>query len=500
MPPRTPSGTKGLVKRHGRDCSNRDTPSRCDCEWRGRYKNHEVLLGAWCGKAVNPRQITPAREVFARLVAAIDGPHFDPAREVALLGTDQRFHTLVDEYITAHVDTAGLDGTPLTSTGLRSALKIIQTEPAAGTCLGALTLEAMVATPDRIKGWLNAQQKARSWKPKTWNYYYGVLFSICEWATLRKTNNVPRMMRNPMKDFQKFKVSKYETIGRVYEDLEDRLFAACEALNAPLHLPNGRAKLDQAKADEIRAQAASGARQKDIAAAFEVSPAVICAIVSGQIWNLAKYRPTTKGDQMRRRLIGSIDGGMRAGELLGVQLKHVDYRNPYQTETGKGYVITLPADVCKGGKTTGKSERVYAGTPRFVAMLDARREQLIASYERQRFKFKTKQLNVGDAYLFGDEEGRKLDGFKRQYRKLYDAAGLVYGVDYGRDLGLVWHTTRHEYCSRIAEQSNGNAITIQEAGRFKDLKTAQIYIHVRNEQVQAASAVVNRRETSRRGR
>jgi hypothetical protein len=150
-------------------------------------------------------------------------------------------------------------------------------------------------------------------------------------------------------------------------------------------------------------------------------------------------------------------------------------------------VITLPPDVCKGGKTTGQSEEVYAGSPRFVAMLDARRAQLIAGYERQRLRFKDKKLNVGDAYLFGDDDGRKLKGFKRQYRNLYDAAGLVYGVDYGRDLGLVWHTTRHEYVSRIAERSNGNATTIKEAGRFKNLKTAEIYIHTRNEQVQAAA-------------
>ena len=502
MPPRSPSGTRGLMKRHVSGCSNRGTPSRCDCAWRGRYQNREIGLAVWSGTTVDPRQIGPARVVFARLVAAIDGKYFDPTGEVLPLGTDQRFHTLVDEYITAHVETAGLDGTPLTGTGLKSALHIIQTEKAAGICLGALTLEAMVATPDRIKTWLDARKQDRNWKPKTWVYYYGVLYAICEWATLRKTHNVPRMMRNPLKDFAKLKLSKYERIGRVHEDLEDRLFAACQDLNAPLHLPNGRAKLDQAKADEIRRQVATGARQKDIAAAFGVSPAVVCDIVSGRIWNLNKYKPSTKGDEMERRLIGSIDGGMRAGELMEAQLKHVDYRNPYKTETelGKGYVITLPPDKCKGGKTTGQSENIYAGSPRFVAMLDARRAQLIANSERQRLRFKTKQINVGDAYLFGDEQGRKLKGFKRQYRKLFDAAGLVYGVDYGRDLGLVWHTTRHEYCSRIAEQSNGNATTIQEAGRFKDLKTAQIYIHVRNEQVQAASAVVNRRGTGGRGR
>ncbi|RPH52614.1 MAG: hypothetical protein EHM91_00110 [Planctomycetota bacterium] len=495
MPTRTPSGTKGLIKRHVRGCPNdRTTPTKCGCEWRGRYKRQEVGLAKWAGVTVNPKLIGPAREVFARMITAIDGKSFDPAGEVAALGTEQRFHTLIDEYITSHVDTAGLDGAPLTSTGLRSSLKVIQTVAAGGTVLGMLTLEALVATPARIQNWLNAAQKDRAWKAKTWRYYYGNLYAICEWATMRKTNGVPRMVRNPMKEITPPTLGKYEQLGRIYEDLEDRLFAALETLNAPLHVPNGRAKLDQAQADAIRAEVAAGTAQKDVAATFGISPAVVCAIVAGTIWSPEKYTPSTKGDEMRRRLIASIDGGLRAGELMGIQLKMVDYRQPFKTaDGGKGYVITLPPEVCKGGKTTGKSEQVYAGSPRFVAMLEARRDQLIRLYERRRLQFKTDKRNVGDAYLFGTEDGRPQKSFRRQYRKLYEAAGLVYGVDYGRDLGLVWHTTRHEYCSRIGEQSGGDVRLIKKAGRFKNLKTAEIYTHLRDRDMEAIAGVVNRR-------
>lgn len=498
MPRRTPSGTKGLIKRHVAGCPNRGTPSRCACEWRGRYKKQEVGLSKWAGVTVDPRQIAPARAVFARMVTAIDEKHFDPTREIAPLGTDQRFHTLIDEYITAHVDTGGLDGAPLTSTGLKPSLKVIQTVTAGGICLGMCTLESLVATPAQLQDWLNAMQRDRQWKPKTWNYYYGNLHAICEWATTRKTNGVPRMTRNPLKEFAKYNLANYEHLGRIYEDLEDRLFAALEALNAPLHVPNGRAKLDQATADAIRAQVAGGARQKDVAAIYQVSPPVVCAIVAGKIWHPDKYQPCTKGDEMERRLIGSIDGGMRAGELMGVQLKHVNFREPFTTKDGgRGYVITLPPEVCKGGKTTGKSEQVYAGTPRFVAMLDARRDELIRIYERRRLQFKSDKVNVGDAYIFGAADGRPQKSFRRQYRKLYDAAGLVHGVDYGRDLGLVWHTTRHEYCSRIGEQSNGDVRLIKKAGRFKNLKTAEIYTHTRDTDMEEIAVAVNRRRGGR---
>lgn len=499
MPKRTPSGTKGLIKRHVRGCTTRATPSRCDCEWRGRYKGQEVGLSKWTGTTVDPRTVTGAREVFARMTTAIDDKSFDPQGEVAPLGTDDRFRTLINEYITAHVERAGLAGAPLTGTGLLPCLNVIKTVEADGVCLGLQTNEALVATPALAQDWLHAMQRARRWKPKTWNYYYGLLYSICEWATMRKTNGVPRMLRNPIREFDKYTLPQFEQLGRIYEDLEDRLFAAAATLNAPTHLPNARAKLTQDQADAIRAEVAAGARQKDVAARFQVSPGSVCEIVAGKIWNPATYRPTTKGDEMARRLIASIDGGMRAGELLGAQLKHVNFREPFATEGGgKGYLIVLPPDVCKGGKTTGRSETVYAGSPRFVAMLDARRDQLIRVYERRRLATKEK-LNVGDAYLFGDADGRKLQGFRRQYRNLYDAAGLVHGVDYGRDLGLVWHTTRHEYCSRIGEQSNGDVRLIKKAGRFKNLKTAEIYTHLRDRDMEEVAALVNRRRTGTTG-
>ena len=477
MPPRTPSGTKGLMKRHVRGCSNRATPSRCDCEWRGRYQKIEVGLGIWAGITVDPRTVAAARQVFSRLVTAIDEDRFDPAGEARSLGTSQRFDRFIDEWVTHYADKAGIDERGHTSTGTPSMLAVIK----AG--LGALTLEELVASPLKIERWLNDSLDGRKWKPVTWNRYYELLHSICHRATLWRTNDTPRMDRNPMDAIERRKVGK-KTFkanfrpNRIYADVEDRLIAALEVLNRPLHLPNKRAKLTQTKADAIRALVTGGEPQKAVALAFGISPAVVCDIVAGKIWNLAKYRPSTKGNEMRRRLIGAFDGGLRAGEMMLIQLKHVNFRRPrvYTDDDGvrhELYEIELPPANTKGGKTTGETQYVIAGSDRFRLMLDQRRTQL---------------KNNGEAYVFGTEAGAYQKGFRKQWTKLFTAAGL----DYGRDKGLVWHTTRHEFISRTAENT-GDPVMTQEIARLKDLETARIYMHSRDDRKLAAAIGLNRR-------
>lgn len=497
MPTRTPSGTKGLFKRHVRRCPNRATPSRCACEWRGRYGAHEVGLGIWAGVTVDPRTVAAARKVLSRMITAIDEDRFDPRGEARSLGTSQRFDQFIAEWVTHYASSAGVDARGLTANSLPSMLQVIQTVKVDGVCLGALTLEALVASPLTIERWLNGMMAGRlvpnrngagarrvTWKPVTWNRYYELLHTICHRATVWRTNDVPRMDRNPMDAIARKKVAK-KTFkanfrpNRIYEDLEDRLFGALEVLNRPLHLPNGRAKLTLETAAAIRALVAEGGRQKDVAAAFQISPAVCSDIVAGKIWNPAKYRPTTKGDEMRRRLIGALDGGLRAGEMMLIQLKHVNFRRPriyLHPDTGKRievYEIELPAEITKGGKTTGETQYVNAGSDRFKLMLDQRRTQL---------------KNRPDAYVFGTEAGDYQASFRKQWAKLFRAAGL----DYGRDKGLVWHTTRHEFISRTAENT-GDPVMTQEIARLKDLETARIYMHSRDDRKLAAAIGLNRR-------
>jgi integrase len=438
----------------------------------------------WAGVTVDPRTVAVARAVFGRMMTAIDEDRFDPAGEARSLGTSQRFDQFVAEWVTHYADKAGVDERGLTSNALPSMLQVVTSVKVAGVCLGALTLEQLVASPLVIERWLDGAMTDRGWKPRTWNRYYELLHSICHRATRWRTHDVPRMDRNPMDAIERKKVGKktYKANfqpNRIYEDMEDRLFAALEVLNQPLHLPNGRAKLTMETAQAIRGLVAEGGRQKDVAAAFQVSPAVVSDIVAGHIWNPDKYRPSTKGDEMRRRLIAAFDGGLRAGEMMLIQLKHVNFRRPRvyidpqdgtRTEL---YAIELPAANTKGGKSHGETQYIHAGSTRFKLMLDQRRTQL---------------KNHPEAYVFGTEAGAYQASFRKQWTKLFKAAGL----DYGRDQGLVWHTTRHEFISRTAENT-GDPVMTQEIARLKDLETARIYMHARDDRKLAAAIGLNRR-------
>ena len=84
-------------------------------------------------------------------------------------------------------------------------------------------------------------------------------------------------------------------------------------------------KLTPETADAIRAGRAAGQSGKDLAAAYGVSPAVVSAVWHGEIWNPTR-QISTRGTEMRRRLVAAFDGGLRAGEMMRIQLSHVNWR------------------------------------------------------------------------------------------------------------------------------------------------------------------------------
>ena len=120
------------------------------------------------------------------------------------------------------------------------------------------------------------------------------------------------------------------------------------------------------------------------------------------------------------------DEGLRHGEIVKIQLKHVDFK-PIKVaidgEVREVLAIALPPAVSKGGKTTGELEHVYAGTERLKLELGKRRFALKRNPE---------------AYVFGTESGKPVKAFKRMWRELFKLAGL----DYGRSKGLTWHTMK----------------------------------------------------------
>lgn len=481
MPKLAKSGIKGLYKKHNATCKNRKYPEDCNCSWKGKYKGANKVLAVWAGVEVNPRDKDAAGEVFTRLKASIDGKRFDERGEHKSLGSDDLFTNLIDSYIEEYIPTAGPNGGPLASTSQLSTLKVIQAEKHAELVLGQMKLLEVAGNPSRIKQWLDALAKARGIGPKTWNDYHQKLSKVCDWATKQKVNDVPKMAKNPMLDVPRRKTRDYSeaspnavTGGRIPPEIEARLFAACETMDER-HGTQAR-KLTQAKADAIRQQVEDGKLQKDVAKKFKVSASVVSAIVKGDIWTGQPHpKMLNKGSEMKRRLIGALDGGLRALELMKIQVSMVDWRG-VMVSGERVLPITLPADVTKGGKTTSRTEYVFATTKRFIEMLEERREQLNRNPK---------------AFIFGTETGDFQASFRRQYANLYEAAGLVRGRDYGRDLGFTWHTTRHEYASTVSEQNNGNERRVMALTRIKDSKTAKRYTHTYDSEV--LQAAVNMR-------
>jgi hypothetical protein len=170
---------------------------------------------------------------------------------------------------------------------------------------------------------------------------------------------------------------------------------------------------------------------------------------------------------MRRRLIAAFDMGPRAGEMEMVRMRHVDWTHPKKLidaasgQPFNGYEIMLPPANTKGGKMTGETQYLYAATLRASRMLEARRFQL---------------KDKPDAFIFGTEAGRFVASFKKSWQALYTFAGL----DWGRAKGLTWHTTRHEFISRVGETTK-NPKDAQEAARHKRLETTQRYMHTRRD-------------------
>ena len=138
------------------------------------------------------------------------------------------------------------------------------------------------------------------------------------------------------------------------ESVGDALFAVVDQLNRVQHGPT-RGLLTQAQADEIRVRVEVGETQKAVAAAWgspEGSAARSSRATSG---NPAKYRVGTKGTEMRRRLIGAFDGGMRRSEMMLTQIKQVTW-TPL-TITVDGQPITAYRSCCRpryqGGEDLG---------------------------------------------------------------------------------------------------------------------------------------------------
>jgi integrase len=285
-----------------------------------------------------------------------------------------------------------------------------------------------------------------------------------------KNGNVVRMQHNPMAAIERRVGCKRRFRVRVEENVEDRLFAACDRLDEVKAPPF--AVLDWDRAAQIRARAAAGEPQLAIAAAFGLSKSLCCAVIRGSGWNEARRHPYRKGKLMRLRLMMAFDTGARREETLRIQLKHIEFDPITVTIDGEPRDVLVIEVQSKGEKFTGEKERVYVGTQRLITALRERRDEL---------------QNNRDAYVFGTASGFRQQDFHNVWHRLFKLAGL----DFGRHNGLVWHTLRHEFCSRTAENT-GDPVVAQELARHKDLRTTQGYLHARRARVLAGAVSLDR--------
>jgi integrase len=331
MPRKALSGTRGLYKKHTAGCPNvKGRPTDCNCPWWAGYRRIYESLTRWSATDVDPRQVRPAQKVFTRLKAAIDSKTYSREGERRSLGSGQRFTDFVTEWKTHYKEEYNL-----TANSLDSMLGVLTTQ--FGTC----TLEYLSGASTEIERWLNRMAKERHWTDNTWLRYYELLNALFGQARRWTANNTSRMRVNPMEGIMRRVGTKRRFTTRFEEEVEDKLLAACADLNRPQHQPRSK-RLTWEKVDQIRAAVADGESQNSVAERFSISSGLCCQIVKRDIWNPESYKIGTKGDEMRLRVLAAFRTGLRRGEMLDVQLKHVQFRPLSITIEGKEYkVLTI---------------------------------------------------------------------------------------------------------------------------------------------------------------
>ena len=285
-------------------------------------------------------------------------------------------------------------------------------------------------------------QKERSWTDNNWNRDAELLNSLFNRAIKWK-----RLKVNPVVSIDKKVGAKKKFEVRMEEGIEDRLIAACEELNRPQHKPHSKL-LTWEKVEELRNRVAAGESQKAVAGAFGISTGLCCQIVKGDIWNPAKYRTGTKGDEMKRRIYARVRSRPTCQRIteLAIESTSTSSRSgsSWTAKRASVFVVALPPQITKGGKSTGEIEYVYVGTERLKRELTARRFTLKDNPRRMCL-------------------GQRMDVQSRASRRCGAELFKLAKLDFGRKKGLVWHTTRHEFVSRHAENTGDPVLTQQLA-------------------------------------
>lgn len=394
MRPARKSRERGLFK----ECAH--LWDRCECPWLGRFRSHRrVNLATWANVGKRALTRSEAIVILSEFRGAVLAGTFNPAgkpRDPNALTVG----TLLDDYM-KDVEKRGLRGKalPVFVKAFREAFHDV-------------AVAQLAAAPLRVEQWMESMRErdvplshttARTrrivWTPRTWNSYRAMGAGLFNWAAHPKRRYTTA---NPFVLIERQKGERNRET-RITDDEQQRLFAVCEAWKV--------ATRKGSSTPNRKAQRA--------------------------------------GHEMHRRLCAAFDTGVRAGEMLLIQVRHVDYAN---------WKITLPWSNAKGGTITGRDEAVWVVTERLRKVLEERR------------------FLGPDAYVFGDEEGHYVAKFQKTWRALFLAADLP--------ADLVWHDARHEFVSSLIEEG-GNIQEVKEAARHKSIQTTAKYMKANDDRVKA---------------
>jgi integrase len=160
---------------------------------------------------------------------------------------------------------------------------------------------------------------------------------------------------------------------------------------------------------------------------------------------------------MELRVIGAIDTGIRRGEMMRIQLKHVNF---------KTWRIAL---------LETKSDK-----PQFAHV---RTSRLRDALMKRRF--------IGDeGYVFGTTDGRSIsrNTLLTDVARLFKAAE----VSYGRTIGLTWHDLRHEFVSHLLEAGVPVPV-VQKLARHKSIETTMKYFKASEAALESGADVMQLR-------
>jgi integrase len=423
------SKTEGLYKQ----CRHLSW-DKCECPWWGRVKGQRVSLQKWAGEPIRNKE--KAKAVLVRMEGAVFANTFDKRGEkAALLSSDITFGTFLDEYHKRHIQEDGLR-----SNSVDSYLAVFKVE------FGADKLSQLACDPYRFEKWLKDLKESKKWAHSTFNRYVEHGRAMFNWARKRKL-----VSENPFEAIGLLDEQNERSV-RISPEDEQRLLDGCALLDSPP--PSKLVKVTPHQVDEIRKRVESGEQQKDVAAFFRISRPLISQIVNGKV---RKPPSTTMGPEMKRRVIAAIDLGLRQGEMLKLQVKHVDFDN---------WTILLPKEITKAKK----DQLAYAMTDRLQKVLEER-----------------KSLGP-EGFIFGKQNGRFVASFDKTWKKLFQLAGL----QAGRKGGVVWHDLRHEYGSYLADQD----VKIHELKalmRHQDIRTTARYLTARDERLRELAGKMGQR-------